>query len=486
MKKKLIYICSVIVIALTLPSCKKYLDINMNPNAAEQVDPKLLFSFATTSYIDLRSSGDLFIPMALAGQSIASGGNNPTGWGIPSPEQYDFSPYFLGNTWRTLYTSVGINLKQAIRLAESASPVNNNAAAQSKVLLAMVVYDLTTIYGDIPFSEAWMPEKITYPKFDPQKDVFEGIIGLLDEALSQFDESSILKISDYDLMYKGDIAKWKKLAQSVKLRTLMTMVDKDPTKAAAIGQIITEGSAGLISSSHDNAQVAFQDVTGKKNPKYSIGEQYNAGISFFFGSKYVVDFMRNLNDPRLPKFFTKPATADNYYGIQPGTDGDDEHDVRISTTLEAANAPEVMFSYQEELFYEAEIQARGIGVPVNLTTANQLYRLAVEQSCLYYGVDAATAKTFSAGLPDLPAVSPEKLINYHHWVDKMDRGIDAFTQWRRSGPEGNEVPALTLPVGAPAGPLFRRYEYPVTTEISPNPNAPKITPKFYEKMWFDL
>ncbi len=74
MKKNLIYICSVIVIAITLTSCKKYLDINMNPNAAEQVDPKLLFSFATTSYIDLRSSGDLFIPMALAGQSITSGG----------------------------------------------------------------------------------------------------------------------------------------------------------------------------------------------------------------------------------------------------------------------------------------------------------------------------------------------------------------------------------------------------------------------------
>ncbi len=350
----------------------------------------------------------------------------------------------------------------------------------------MAVYDLTTIYGDVPFSEAWKPDEITYPKFDQQKDVFEGIIGLLDEALSQFDETSVFKIGDYDLIYQGNIAKWKRLAKSVKLRTLMTMVDKDPTKAAAIGQIITEGTAGVINSSADNAKVAFQNVTGKKNPKFAVSEQYNAGTSFFFGSKYVVDFMRNLNDPRLPVFFAKPEAADNYYGIQPGTDGDDQHDVRISSTFESADAPEVMFSYQEELFYEAEIQARGIGVPVNLTAANQLYRLAVEQSCIYYRVDATTAKTFSAGLPDLPAVSPEKLINYHHWVDKMDRGVDAFTQWRRSGPEGNEVPALTLPVGAPAGPLFRRYEYPVTTEISPNPNAPKITPKFYEKMWFDL
>lgn len=438
MIKKLIYIVGVIVIILTLPSCKKYLDINTNPNAAEQVDPKLLFSYATVSYIDLRTSGDLFIPMALAGQSMTTGGNNPTGWGIPSEEQYVISSFSTGNTWRTLYTSVGVNLKQAIGLAESSSPVNNNAAAQCKVLLAMAVYDMTTLYGDVPFSEAWKPD-ISYPKFDPQEEVFEGVIGLLDTALAQFDEASELKISDYDLIYQGDIAKWKKLAKSVKLRTLMTILDKDPTKAAAIGQIITEGPDSLISSQADDAQIAFQDVTGKKNPKFAINEQYNAGQNFFWGSSYVVDFMRNLSDPRLPKFFTKPETADNYYGLQPGTDGDDEHDVRISTTLQGADAPEVMFSYQEELFYEAEIQARGIGVPVNLTAANQLYKSAVEQSCLYYGVDAATATAFSTGLPDLPAVSPEKLIHYHHWVDKMDRGVDAFTQWRRSGPEGSEV-----------------------------------------------
>jgi TPR repeat protein len=485
MIRKLIYIVSVVIVVLTLPSCKKYLDINTNPNAAEQVDPKLLFSFATTSYIDLRSGGDLFIPMALAGQSIATGGNNPTGWGIPSEEEYNVSSYAYSNVWSALYRSVGANLKQAISLAEAASPANNNAAAQSKVLLAMAVYDVTTIFGDVPFTEAWRAD-ISYPKFDPQQDVLEGVVALLDTALSQFDETSELKISDYDLIYQGDIAKWKRLATSVKLRTLMTMVDKDPSKAAAIGQIITGGTTSLINSHADDAKVAFQNVTGKKNPKYALSEQYNGGQSFFFGSRYVVDFMRSLNDPRLPKFFTKPETADNYYGIQPGTDGDDAHDVRISTTLQAADAPEVMFSYQEELFYEAEIQARGIGVPVNIAAANQLYKYAVEQSCIYYGVDAATAKNFATGLPDLPAVAPEKLIAYHHWVDKMDRGVDAFTQWRRSGAEGNEVPALTLPVGAPAGPLFRRFEYPVTTEISPNPKAPKIVPKFYEKMWFDL
>ncbi len=312
---------------------------------------------------------------------------------------------------------------------------------------------------------------------------------LLDEALAQFDEAAdpVLKISDYDLFYKGDLAKWQRLAKSVKLRTLLTMVDKDPSKAAAIGQLITEG--GMINSAADNMLVTYEITAGKRNPKFAIGDQYNAGTPFFFGSKYVVDFMNSIKDPRLPKFFDKPAAAAGYVGVQPGEDGDDDVNVRIAKSLHRADAPEIIFSYDEQLFYEAEVNARGLGVPVNLAAATTLYRKAAEESSKLYGVDAATAATFAASLTDLTTLGEReavKLIHYHHWVAKMDRGIDAFTQWRRSGPEGDEVPNLTLPVGAPAGGLFRRYEYPANNELASNPNAPQEVITYNVKMWFDL
>ncbi|PYF75862.1 SusD/RagB family nutrient-binding outer membrane lipoprotein [Pedobacter nutrimenti] len=485
MKKTYIYLLILVLASsFSLSSCKKYLDINKDPNTATTVDPKLLFSFAVVSYANLRSSGDSYIPFALAGQSVATGGNNPTGWGVPSEEQYKISSFSNANSWRAYYTTVGANLKEAIKLAESASPVNNNAAAQNKIVLAMCAYEATTVFGDVPFSEAWNTN-ISYPKFDAQKDVMEGCIALIDAALKQFDDASPLKISDYDLFYKGDLNKWRRLANSVKLRILMTMVDKDPTKVAAIGTMITAGN--FIGASTDNCLINYQDVAGKKNPKFLLNEQYNNGVDFFFGCNYVVDFMRNLADPRLPRFFTKPDQAADYFGVENGATADDNVNVRVSPLLHSAVEPEVFFSYQEELFYEAEIQARGLGVPVNLAAATTLYRKAVQQSCLFYGVDAATAQTFAASLPDLSTVaSPVKLIHMHHWVDKMDRGIDAFTQWRRSGPSGDETPALKLPIGAPAGPLFRRFEYPTTNEIAVNPNAPKNRIMFTEKMWFDL
>lgn len=487
MKKYNVIIVSLIAGVVGLSSCKKYLDINKSPNSAEKVDPKLLFSGATISHAALRASGDFYIPIGLAGQLIADGGDNPTAWGAPSAGEYSFSTNFFGNTW-SAYSNTIINLKQTIAIAETNSPKNNNAAAQSKVFMAQTYYDLTTMFGDIPFSEAVDP-KVSYPKFDPQKQVLDGCIALIDEALAQFDEASPLKIGSspdqvYDPFYRGDIAKWKKAARSIKLRILMTMVDKDPTKAATIGQLITAG--GFISSAADNMKMSFVNSAGRKNPKFALSEQYNGGDNFFFASSYVTDVMRPMNDPRLSKFFDKPATADNYYGIEPGETGDDAHDARIAKSLHAADEAELIVSYQEQLFFEAEIYARGLGVTVDLAKAYALYKKAIEESCKYYGVDATTAASFAAGLPAFASATDAiRLIHYQHWIDKMEEPGEGFTEWRRSGSAGTEVPALTLPVGAPSTPLFRRYEYHLSNELLLNPNAPQQF-KYYEKMWFDL
>ncbi len=157
MKRNIVYITIITAVGLTLSSCKKYLDINRSPNSAEFVDAKLLFSSATAAYATLRASGDYYIPIGLAGQLIADGGNNPTAWDAPSPGEFIFSINFFGNTWSGIYVNAGINLKQAIALSESATPVNNNAAAQCKVLLAQCFYDVTSMFGDVPFSEALDP-----------------------------------------------------------------------------------------------------------------------------------------------------------------------------------------------------------------------------------------------------------------------------------------------------------------------------------------
>ncbi|RIJ36706.1 SusD/RagB family nutrient-binding outer membrane lipoprotein [Pontibacter oryzae] len=466
--------------AVAATSCESYLDINTDPYASTKVEPKLLFNYATTNWAANRAGGDNYIPIALSAQTIASGGN--FGWG--KDNVYEISPYSTGNTWKAYYATAGLNLVQAIAEAEKASPANNNAAAQAKIELATMMYEATLIWGDIPFSESWQ-ESISYPKFDAQKSVFEQVIGLLDEAIAQIDETSPLKISEYDLIYNGDLSKWKSFAKSIKFKTYMVMVDKDPSVASKIGQMLNEG--GMVSSAAANFTFPFYNTPDKENPRYKILKRYAGGSNiFFFANNNVLSYMKQLEDPRIPVYFDKPAGVSTYNGV----DSEEEADATtatISMYLYRPDAPEVVYTYQEQLYLEAEAYARGLGVGQDLNKANELYKKATLQALLFNGIASSTAQDYVDNtLPALTSVAkPVDQIHLMQWIDLMDRPLEAWTQWRRSGSEGNEVPTLTQPEGTPAGGLIRRWVYS-PDEATSNANTPSPTPIITQKLWFDL
>lgn len=463
-------------------SCKKYLDINKSPLTATQVEPKLLFGFAITAWDTNKNSGDNWVPNMLMIQNVSSGGN--FGWG--KGDVYDISPFSLNNTWNIYYTSAGNNLKLAIEAAESADPINNNTAAQCKIILAQIMYEATMLYGDIPFSEAFQPDKFPYPNFDSQKDVLEGVLDLLDEAIAQIDPNSPLKITDYDIFYQGDLTKWIKLANSLKFKILMVMVDKDPTKATQIGALLANPTS-MISSAGDNQLYKYYATTAQENPKYRLFKTYTNGDNqWFFANKNVFDYMAPTNDPRIPKYFEMGPDANTYIAIDTEAEADGTTAL-ISDYLYRKDAPSVIFSYQEILLLKAEAYARGLGVPVDLVQAQQLFNDGVEAAMTFYQADPAAVQVYlTTQLPNLlVSLDPVKDIHLQQWIDLMDRPLDAFVQWRRSGTDGNEVPALSLPDGAPAGPLIRRFVLG-PAEKAANPNIPNPLPVYSDKMWFDL
>ncbi|MFY0252545.1 SusD/RagB family nutrient-binding outer membrane lipoprotein [Chitinophaga sp. 30R24] len=461
--------------------CKKYLDINTDPTKATKVEPKLLFGYAITAYSETRCSGDGWLPLAFMSQAIATGGS--FGWG--QINDYDISTYSLGNVWKGYYNTSGNNLQLAIKTALSSTPVNNNAIAQCKIVLAELVYEATTLYGDVPYSEAWNAN-FPYPHYDKQKDVLENVIKLLDEAVAQFDESQPnLIIKDYDLFYNGDIAKWKKLATSLKFRTLMLMVDADPSKAAAIGTLLAKPEA-MIASAAEAWKFPYGKDAARNNPKYRLINELNGGENnMFLANKAVIDYMLPKNDPRIPQYF-EPGADGQYRGV--GTDQEaDENDSYISSYLQRADAPDLLCSYQEILFLQAEAYARGLGVTKDLAKAQTLYKQALTTAMTFYEADPADIQTYmSSQLADLTTIAdPVAEIHLQQWIDLMDRPLEGFTQWRRSGPDGQEVPALTVPPQAPSGGLIRRWGF-APDEISANINIPKPAPLYSDKMWFDL
>ncbi|WP_374166162.1 SusD/RagB family nutrient-binding outer membrane lipoprotein [Arcticibacter sp. MXS-1] len=483
MKNKNILLLFWALVMLAGTSCNKYLDINKSPLTATEIEPKLLFGYAITAWDVNKNSGDAWIPLSFMAQNLASG--NDLDWF--GGNSYDLSPNTLGNTWKVYYSTAGNNLKLAIRAAEGAEPANNNAAAQCKIVLAQLVYEATTLYGDVPFSEAWDPEKNPYPHYQPQKEVLEGVIKLLDEAMAQIDEASPLKISDYDVFYKGDLTKWRKLANSIKFKTLMVMVDKDPSKASAIGELLNNPSS-MMSSAADNWVYSYYTASNQENPKFRLFKTYtNETNTFLYAHKNVYDFMAPKNDPRIPRYFK--TGADGQYHALASDEPYNANSSLISDYLYRKDAPSVITSYQEIALLKAEAYARGLGVARDLAKAQDLYRAGVEASMKFYQADNGAIAEYVSDparlVPLTIATDPVKEIHIQQWLDLMDRPMEAFVQWRRSGPEGSEVPALTVPPRATQGPLIRRF--PLSPdESAANPNIPNPQPKYYDKMWFDL
>ncbi len=476
----------VLVLGVLFSSCEKWLDINTSPNtaSAESVDPDYIFGYATAAFSGNRSGGDGHMPIGFMNQTISTGGN--FGWGY-GEDRYQISPYSEGNSWRTYFVNVGQNLKNAINVAESRDPIENNIAAQCKVLFAGQMYECTTIWGDIPYSEAW--SDVEAPKFDAQEDVLNSLISTLDEAIAQFDTNDPIVISANDVYYQGDISQWLKLANSLKLKIAMLMVDKDASKTSLITSLISDDN--FIASSADNWKFPFYNVPGSMNPKFGVMNQYSGGQNlWFFASSVLTDMMIPVNDPRLPIYFDEgPDAADGQFiGVDPATEADDFSSLISPATLWFAEGEDLIYSYQELLFFKAEIYARGLGVPADLTIANTYFQQAVAEALRYYDVAESDITTFLAqpgfDLTALSSADAIRAIHTQQYVDLMDRSQEAWTQMRRSGDAGSEVPLLDLPEGAPAGGIARRWNYPVD-ELNGNSNAPSTTPFMYESLWFD-
>jgi hypothetical protein len=480
MKQTIIF---TLIISLFVTSCETWLDVNTNPNKSTTAAPDDLFAYAAVSYAANRVGGDSYMPIGFMNQSLATGGS--FGWGY-AEDRYDVSPYSLGNTWKMYYSTSGNNLKLAIDIAESAEPAANNVAAQAKLLLAELIYECTMIYGDIPYSQAWNAS-YAYPAFDAQEDVLKGLIADIDSALEQIDVTDPIRIIESDPFYQGDMDKWIKLANSLKLRIFMTMVDQDPSVADDIAALLNEE---MIASADDNFLFPFYDTPENENVKFKLFDKYANGSNIWiFANVNVFDFMEAYDDPRIPVYFDEgPEAAEGeYIAVETATEADATTST-ISMYLYRPDAPEVIYSYSEMLFFLAEIYTRGIGVSVDLNTAAGYFEQAVEEAMLFYEVPQADIDDFLAyDLPDISGMSAEDAryeIHVQQWIDLMDRPLDGWVQSRRSGDEGQEVPSLQLPNGAPAGGIMRRWPYP-DDELTGNINAPQELPEIYDKLWFD-
>ena len=163
----------ILIFALLMPlaSCSDFLDVNDDPNRSTTAPPAEIFTGALVGYSNNRVI-DLGPAVSTAAQLWSGGGSFGAGV-FTRPERYIFSVFTTGNTWRQHYRDIQKNLLLVIKDSEG----QNNAIAQCEIFSAMTFWTTTTLWGDVPYTEALDIDfdqtviNNLAPQFDPQQIV---------------------------------------------------------------------------------------------------------------------------------------------------------------------------------------------------------------------------------------------------------------------------------------------------------------------------
>jgi hypothetical protein len=223
MKKNIIIILSTIVFAAGFSGCKKFLDVNTNPNIVKDVNV------------------DLLLPSSIIGLSSAMGNEmqvNGSFWAqhwTQSPlanqyknyDQFQMEPSDYNFPWSYFYAFALQDLNKLILTANKQN--KSQYVAVAKLLQAYGFQVVTDAWGDVPFSAALQGGgslNNVAPKYDAQEAIYAGIIKLIEEADAIIDENASVHPGVDDLIYGGDMAKWRLFGNTLKLKVACIYIIK--------------------------------------------------------------------------------------------------------------------------------------------------------------------------------------------------------------------------------------------------------------------
>ncbi|MCF0074083.1 SusD/RagB family nutrient-binding outer membrane lipoprotein [Dyadobacter sp. CY261] len=298
---------------LLLAGCQDLTEINQNPN--ELTDNKVNPAYVLTSV--LSGSASELSDVAFAG--------NVTQRVVPEAMQYtqrDFLEYSITNQFA--WTPLTFDYRNLYQPLANASYLETRAAGNvdslfikgtAKVMQAYWFGLQTSMWGDIPYSEAFQGTANLQPAFDEQKNIFAGLLKDLDEANTTLEQarsvqSSVMKKAD--ILYAGDLLKWRKFANSLRLRYLMRVSEKAADMnalgvnvAAEFAKIVADPAKyPIITETADNAAVGFPGTNTIDS--WTQGPLVTTTESEFYRVKAastIVEHLKSNLDPRLTVWF---------------------------------------------------------------------------------------------------------------------------------------------------------------------------------------
>lgn len=448
MKKISIFLFA--IIGMFSVSCDQgFEETNTDPNRASEVPAHLLLA-------------NTIRQTQAATYNVQQGGDMGMCWSqLWSKVQYNDEERYIprrgaiDNVWNGLYTTVIYDAK--VMQKQAVTEGNTNLQAVALIVQANAFQILTDLYGPVPFSEAGVKGNLK-PKYDSQEEVYDGILAMLTQADALLASGTGAVPSTSDLVYAGDTSKWKKLANSLKLKALMRISDKRNVNAE-LQALVNAGN--LMTSNEDSANIFNLEAPDAQNPFRST----LATRLEYKASTVLVSTMNALVDPRLA-VFAKPVGL-IFVGNTPGVESlNYSGKSAVGSFYNRATLPGVILSYAQVEFYLAEAAIEG-KISGGLTESRTHFKNGIFANFNFNGLTDAEANTYFAqpSIDYTNAATGSPIIGTQMWLSLYGQGFEAWTEWRRT-----KYPALSPVVGADVATIPSRLFYSTVSETTNQAN----------------
>ncbi len=452
---------------ITLASCSRKLeDININPNNPSTVEADFLL---TTS---------IFETMNLYGgqmnRAIFYNYTHHYSGFQGEFQRYTFVQSENNTNWRNTFINALQPVHQIVK-NYSASPVHKNRVLIARLWKDYIFSNAVSMWGPIPMSEAL--EGTPQVPYQKEQDIYYFLLDDLRNIADSISLTGDKFTANADKIYGGDLLKWKKFANTLRLRLALRISNADAAKAQQVVGEIFEREQYTIKSEAETATAKWDATSSSTwSPLYDrVVYNYTANKATIpVINESLIYHMAPYNDPRLP-VYAQPAKQgpmkDKYFGqniaygggsgyaryagtVNPHTGLKQDDYSYIGTRFLAPDAEYVFLSYAESSFLKAEAALKGWWGNPN---ASQYYYEGIDASILRYGLTAAQATAYKntpgvkwgsasdtlgreAQFQDylriassyVPAGDYMRQIVMQHWLAIPGQGVDAWALLRRT------------------------------------------------------
>lgn len=432
-----------------------YMDINSNPYQPGDLTPDdYALGSAMSNLASTVISSDVntaqFTDCLLGGPLGGYFADSNAGW---SNTISNFNPT---NDWTRVFlisdriiSTLYSNLNTVKQVSESTDNPVPYAIAQ--IIKVAAMSRVTDAYGPIPYSKIGQDGKITIP-YDTQEEVYNKFFEELDESIATLTENrGAALVPSADFVYSGNVSKWVKFANSLKLRLAIRIANVSPTKAKEMAESAVKHELGLIETNEDNAKWNyFGSIDNPLFKAVRYNEEKSGGDTH--PAADIVCYMNGYQDNRRASYFEESKwEGEPYVGLRRGINLSKmkEYFINYSRVKISSSDPVLWMNAAEVAFLRAEAVAV-YGFDMNGTAAafyEKGIRLSFEQW------DAAGVDVYLEDDKSTPAlyIDPSGLNTYENnlsgitikWnesASKEEKQERIITQkWIANWPLGNEA-----------------------------------------------